>query len=149
MEITCSIDIEASPEVVFYWVGDPERAMSWTSSVSSYKILHKTPDWVGTTFVEVVQDEEGKTEMRGEVIAYEANRSMAFHLEGKFNIADVSYHLEEIESGTRLTQHADIQFKGVLRIMNLFMGSTFKKKILSQQQSEFEKLKELCEADGK
>jgi carbon monoxide dehydrogenase subunit G len=148
MEITCSIDIDASPEKVFYWVGDPERAMAYTSSVSSYKILHKTPDWVGTTFVEVVQDEEGKTEMHGKVIAFEPNRSMAFHLEGEYNIADVTYHLEVIESGTRLTQHANIQFKGVVRIMSLFMGSTFKKKILSQQQSEFEKLKELCEADG-
>lgn len=148
MEISCSVDIKAPPEKVFYWVGDPERAMSWTSSVSSYQITHKTPGWVGTTFVEVVQDEEGKTEMHGEVIAYEPNRSMVFHLEGKYNIADVTYRLEEIESGTRLTQHADIQFKGIVRIMSLLMGSTFKSKILSQQQSEFDKLKELCEADG-
>jgi carbon monoxide dehydrogenase subunit G len=148
MEIICSIDIKASPEKVFYWVGDPQRAMSWTSSVSSYEILHKTPDWVGTTFVEVVQDEEGKTEMHGEVTAYEPNRSMAFHLEGKYNIADVKYRLEEIESGTRLTQTANIQFKSLVRFMSLFMGSAFKKKILSQQQDEFKKLKELCEADG-
>ena len=148
MEISYTIDINTTPDKVFYWIGDPERAMVWTSNVSSYQVLHETPEMVGTTFVETVEDEGGRTEMHGVVTDFIPNQLIAFHLSGKYNVVDVEYRLEEIETGTCLTQHANIRFKSFLKLISLFMEPAFKKKNLSQLQSEFDRLKELCEEDA-
>ena len=43
MEISYTIDINATPEKVFYWLGNPERAMVWMTSVTKTELLHETP----------------------------------------------------------------------------------------------------------
>ena len=53
--------------------------------------------------------------------------------------------VEENGRETELSQNAEVRFKGVLRIMSVVIGPLLKKKIAAQAQSEFAKLKELCE----
>jgi uncharacterized protein YndB with AHSA1/START domain len=145
MKITYSIEIDSPPEQVFYWIGDPERAKVWMTSVTHTETLHQTPDWVGTTFREVVEDDEGSTELHGVVTGYQPNRSMGFHLSGKYNVADVEYHLEDIGGRTRLTQQTAMRFKGLAGVLSVFMGPVFKRQIVAQLDAEFARLKELCE----
>jgi carbon monoxide dehydrogenase subunit G len=145
MKISYSIEIDSKPEEVFRWIKDPERAMVWMSSVSKYEILHETPNMVGTTGREIVEENGRCTELQVVVTAYKPNRLISFHLSGEFNSVDVEYRLEEIEDRTRLTWNADIRFKSFVRVLSLFMGATFKKKIMDQSKAEFTKLKELCE----
>jgi uncharacterized protein YndB with AHSA1/START domain len=145
MKITYSIEINSPPERVFYWIGDPERAKVWMTSVTHTEILHKTPGWVGTTFREVVEGDEGSTELHGVVTGYQPNRSMGFHLSGKYNVADVEYHLEDIGDRTRLTQQTAMRFKGLAGVLSVFMGPVFKRQIVAQLDAEFARLKELCE----
>ena len=145
MKLHFEIDIAAPPEKVFHWLENPERAMQWMNSVAGGEILHKTEGWVGTTFRETVADESGSTEMRGVITEYHANHSMGFHLEGKFNHADVRYLLEPIEGGTRLVQQGEVRFKSLTRVLMLFLGPVFKAKIAKQSMAEFHKLKQLCE----
>ena len=47
-----------------------------------------------------------------------------------------------------MTQNAEIHFKGILRILSIFIGHFFKKKFMEQSQSDFFRLKELCERDA-
>ena len=97
MKISHAIDILSPPEDVFLWIGSPERAMGWMTSVSRTEFLHRTPDMVGATFREVVADEKGSTELQGVVTDYRPNQRIAFHLYGPYNVVDVEYRLETIE----------------------------------------------------
>jgi carbon monoxide dehydrogenase subunit G len=147
MRISNSVLIQNTPEEIFYWLEDPGRAMEWMSSVSKTEIIQEVPGMVGTTFREYIEEEGRGTEMRGVVTEFMPGRRMAFHLEGDYNTVEVSYSLEEKGEATLLSQEAEIRFKGLLGIFSLILGSTFKKKLISQSQSELARLKELCERD--
>ncbi len=145
MKISHTIDILRPPEDVFLWIGSPERAMVWMTSVSKTEFLHRTPEVIGTTFREVVADENGSTELQGVVTDYRPDQRIAFHLSGTYNIVDVEYRLEAIEGRTRLTQTADVRFKSFLWLLSIVMAPIFKRKLLEQVRREFADLKELCE----
>ena len=145
MKITSSIDIKNTPEVVFSWIENPKKAMEWMTSVPSGEILHETPDRVGTTFREVVEDEDGSIEMHGMITGFEADKLIAFHLESRVNIVDVEYRVEKIDEGTRLDYDANIKWKFPVNIISIFMGSKMRQSILAQLQDELNKLKALCE----
>lgn len=115
------------------------------TSVSEGEILHETPDRVGTTFREVVQDENGSIEMHGTITGFEINKSIAFHLESRVNIIDVEYSVEKIDEGTRLIYRAKIKWKFPVNIISIFLGNKMKQNILAQLQDELCALKELCE----
>ena len=55
---------------------------------------------MGTTFREVVQDENGSLEMQGVITGFEAEKSIAFHLESRLNVVDVEYRLEATTQGS-------------------------------------------------
>lgn len=145
MEITSSIAIKNTPEAVFGWLENPEKARVWMTSVSEGEILHETPDRVGTTFREVVQDENDSIEMYGTITGFEMNKSIAFHLESRVNIVDVEYSVEKIDEGTRLSYRAKIKWKFPVNIISIFMGNKMRQNILAQLQDELCALKELCE----
>jgi uncharacterized protein YndB with AHSA1/START domain len=145
MKISYTVDISNKPEEVFLWINNPERAMVWMSSVSKTELLRETSDMVGTTFREIVEEDGRGTELHGVITDYRPNELISFHLSGKFNVVDVEYRLEEIENHTRLTQNANVRFKSFVKVLSIFMGPMFKKKIMDQLQKEFATLKELCE----
>lgn len=148
MRISCSIDINASTEAVFGWLKDPEKAKVWMNSVSKTEILHQTPDMVGTTFRETVEEDGRGTELHGVITAYSPDESIAFHLSGDYNVVDVEYRVEGIGDCTRLTTNATVRFKGLAWVMSLLMGAAFERKIVEQTQAEFARLKEWCEGDA-
>jgi carbon monoxide dehydrogenase subunit G len=145
MKISSSINIKSSPEVVFGWLENPEKAMQWMTSVSGGEILHETPERVGTTFREVVEDESGSMEMHGMITGFEADKSIAFHLESRVNIVDVEYRVEKSDGETCLDYQANVKWKFPVNIISIFMGKKMRQSILAQLQDELNKLKELCE----
>ena len=145
MKISHSIEIERSPEEVFTWIKDPERAKEWMTSVSEGEMLTGDPNTVGSTFREVVRDENGETEIHGVVTGFEENQMISFHLSGEYNTVDVEFHVKKVGNRTRVTQNADIRWRGFMKVMSIFLGGRIKKEIMAQSQSEFEKLKTLCE----
>jgi len=138
--------IKATTEKVWYWIGDPEHAVKWQTNVSKTEILRKTPNMIGTTFRETIEENGSSTEMEGVVTDYRENQVLAMHLSGKYNVVDVEWHIEESESQyTRLVVNSDIRFKSFLKILSFLFRPVFKKKITEQLQVEFARLKELCE----
>ena len=136
MEIIYIVEIQANPEKVFYWLGDPRQAKEWMTSVTGTEIIKQTDDMVGTTFREIVSDDSGSTELTGVVTDYVPEKRIAFHLEGQYNRVNVAYILEEKQDCTKLTMNADVRFKGFLMIMMFFVGPVFKKKIVAQYEEE-------------
>jgi len=145
MKISHSIDIEGSPEKVFAWIKDPERAREWMTSVSEGEMLTGDPNTVGSTFREVVHDQNGETELHGVVTGFEENQLISFHLSGKYNTVGVEFRVEKIGERTRVTQTADIRWRSFMKFMSIFLGRRIKKGITAQSQREFAMLKELCE----
>jgi len=142
------MEIKSTPEEVWYWLGTPERAMVWQTNVSKTEILQKTPNWIGTTFRETIEENGRSTEMQGIVTDYRENQSLAMHLSGKYNTVDVGWHIEKMGEYTHLTIKADIRFKSFVRLMSILFWPAFKKNALRQLQKEFDRLKELCERDN-
>ena len=145
MKLIYTIDINSTPENVFSWIGNPEKALVWQTSVAGGEIINETPDMIGTTFRETVAENGRGVEMRGIVTDYRENQAMAMHLESKYNIVDVDYRIEEIEGCTRVTMSSNIRFKSFLKIMSIILWPAFKKKTLKQLDGEYARLKELCE----
>jgi uncharacterized protein YndB with AHSA1/START domain len=146
MRIVISIDIDAQPEEVWYWLGDPERARTWMTSVGRTEYIQRTPDLVGSTFREYVQEGGRGTWLTGRIVNYVPNQHFAVHLEGDYNIVDVDFSLEAVGEGTRLTQSAEMRFKGLLRLTGLILGRNIREHIIRHSSAELASLKALCEA---
>lgn len=147
MKLAYTIDINSTPEIVFSWLSTPERAMMWQTSVSKTEILHETPNMIGTTFREIVEENGRRVEMNGVVTDYRKDQVLAMHLDSKYNNVDVEYRLEEIGGRTRLTMISNIRLRSFLRVFSIILWPAFKKKLLRQLNREYARLKELCERD--
>ena len=119
--------------------------MVWQTNVSKTEILEKTPDWIGTTFRETIEEGGGSTEMQGVVTDYKENQSLAMHMSGKYNVVDVEWRIKEMGKYTRLTVNSNIRFKSFLRFFSIILWPAFKRNIRGQLGREYTKLKELCE----
>lgn len=145
MKLIYKIDINNTPIKVFSWLGTPEKAMEWQSNVSQITVLHQTPDMIGTTFSEVIEEDGKSVKMSGVVTDYRKNELLAMHLDGKYNSVDVKYRLEDLIGRTHLIVSSNIKFKSFLRIATIVLWPVFKRKLLKQLNQEYSKLKALCE----
>ena len=70
MKISTIIDIYSQPEEVFGWINEPDKAIRWQKGVKSGEIIKETPDKIGTTFKEVMEENGNSLIMFGEIIDY-------------------------------------------------------------------------------
>jgi uncharacterized protein YndB with AHSA1/START domain len=145
VKISSTIDIKSTPDVVFGWLGTPEKAMAWMTSVSKTEILHQTADMVGTRFREVLGGDGGEMEMLGVITGYVPDKSISFHLDSRVNIVDVEYCLEETDAGVRVVEDATVRWKFPLNVLSFLMGRKMRAGIMSQIEAEFQALKVICE----
>jgi hypothetical protein len=122
--------------------------MVWQTNVSKTEILKETPNWIGTTFRETIEENGSGTEMEGVVTDYRENQALAMHLSGKYNVVDVEWRIEQRGEHTLLTLYSNIRFRSFIKILSILVRPVFKKKITEQLQVEFTKLKGLCESDN-
>jgi hypothetical protein len=145
MQIIHTIKISRSPDEVFPWIGNPEKALKWQINVAGSRILNQVEGMVGTTFEETISDRKGSTTLKGVITKWETNKLVAFQLEGQYNRVETEFQLEPDNGYTKVIQRAKIEFISFTRFIMFFMGSFFKKKIEKEYSSQFERLKNLCE----
>lgn len=145
MKLEHTLEIKSTPELVFDWIGDHQKARRWQPGVSSDEILNQTPDMVGTTFKETVEEDGQQLEMEGVITRYQPPQAIDFHIISRIHILDNAFHLEAIPDGTRLTNQINIRWKFPMSVMSLFIGGKIRANIHAQQQKELGKLKEFCE----
>lgn len=147
MKITFSTSISCPPEKVFPWIAEPEKALLWQKGVKKNEIIVDTPERVGTTFWEEME-EDGKTlEMNGIITEYVPNQSISFHLESRIHRLDVSYSVTGDKNKSTIAVDTNIHWKFPMNVMSLFLGSKIREGILRQTESELGELKRLCEKD--
>ena len=147
MKFTYTMDINCTTEKVWYWLGDPERAKVWQTNISKTEILVKTPNWIGTTFRETVEENGRRTEMQGVVTDYRENQSLSMHMSSKYNMVDVEWRISERGNFTRITMNSNIQFKSFLKFISIILWPAFKRSVQKQLDKECAHLKKLCEQD--
>ena len=147
MRITISVDLSCRPNEVFPWIAEPKKAMLWQKGVKGGKILKETPEKIGTTFEEVMEEDGNSLVMFGVITDYVQNELIAFHLHSKIHKLDVIYSIKGNKNKSTVTVESVIHWKFPMNIMSIFIGRKIKEKILKQTESEFSKLVKLCESE--
>ncbi len=145
MRIACQKLIARPPEAVFPWIAVPEKALKWQKNVRSGVVLVSTPEVVGTTFRETVEENGRSLEMRGEITHYAENRMIGFHLVSRIHAVDVAYSVEPAEGGTTVRVLADIRWRFPMNAVALFLGRKMQRELEAQMDSELLELARLCE----
>jgi uncharacterized protein YndB with AHSA1/START domain len=145
MKISTTIDIYSQPEEVFSWINEPNKAMRWQKGVKSGEIIKETPDKIGTTFKEVMEENGESLIMYGEIIDYIPNELISFQLESKIHKVHVNYSVKGEMGKSTVLIKSTISWKFPMNIICLIIGFKIKVKILDQTKSELSELKRLCE----
>ena len=145
MKIALAVDISCKPEEVFPWIAEPDKAMRWQKGVKGGEILKETPEKIGTTFREEMEENGNSLVMCGEITNYVPNKLISFHLESKIHRVDVSYSIVGSDNRSTLTAESTIHWKFPMSIISLIIGRKMREGILRQTESEFAELKRLCE----
>lgn len=147
MKITFAVDIFCAPEDVFPWIAEPDKAMQWQEGVKGGEIIKETPERVGTTFREEMEEDGKSIVMYGEITEYVQDKLIAFHLESKIHRVEVSYTIVGQEDKSTVSLDSTINWKFPLNIISLFIGHKMKGGITQQTEFEFAELKRLCETN--
>lgn len=147
MKNSFHIDIDTSPDRVFYWLDDSKRIMKWAKGVVENEDLEITQERVGSTFRQVYEESGRKMEFQGRCTAYEANKRIGVHMVGKMFDLDVDYELEDLGGRTRLTQNSEVKWKGAMKLASPLFTLMAKDQGEKCIKEDFGRLKGLAETD--
>ena len=149
MRINFAIEISCEPDEVFPWLDDPDKAMLWQKGVKKGEIIKETPEKIGTTFIEEMEENGNSLEMRGIITGYVKNQMITFQLESKIHKLDVCYSITGKGGKSLIMAESNIHWKFPMNIMSIILGRKIKEGIRKQTESEFAELKRLCEGSLK
>jgi hypothetical protein len=147
MRISLEKEIARPPETVFPWIAEPGKAMTWQRNVKGGEIILNKPGIIGTTFKEIIEEDGKCLEMHGTITQYVRNKTIGFHLKSRIHEVGVSYSVEGIEKGTKMSIEAIIRWKFPMNIVSLFIGKKMKAGLIEQMESETLELKRICESE--
>ena len=147
MKIITAIDISCIPEEVFSWINNPDKAMHWQKGVKSGEILKETPNKIGTTFKEELEENGKSLVMYGEITDYIPDKLISFHLESKVHKVYVDYSVVGDRNKSTVTVTSIIKWKFPMNIISLIIGHKIRTDILRQTKSELAELKKLNEQE--
>jgi len=145
MRINYTIEIACKAEKVFSWIDEPEKAMRWQKGVKNGEIIKETPQRIGTTFKEEMEENGKSLIMFGEITNYIPQILISFHLESKIHQVEVKYEVSGDQKKSKVSMESIINWKFPMNVISLFIGQKIKDKIYKQTESEFCELKRLCE----
>jgi len=149
MKMTVAIDVSCRREELFPWVAEPNKAMCWQKGVKGGRILRQTPEKIGTTFVEEMEENGKRLSMHGEITGFSEDQSISFHLESRIHRVDVTYSILSKEHGCTFAAEFTLRWKFPMNLVCLFAGAKIRESILRQTRAEFAELKKLCEKNQK
>lgn len=147
MKIHYAIELSCEPDEVFTWIDNPEKAMLWQKGVKKGEIIKETPEKIGTTFIEEMEDNGNSLEMRGVITGYIRNKMITFQLESKIHKLEVCYSVTGKDGSSVVTVESNIHWKFPMNIMSIILGRKIKEGIMKQTGIELAELKRLCEKE--
>ena len=147
MRICVTTKLSGEPDQVFTWIDNPEKAMLWQKGVKKGEITQETPEKIGTTFIEEMEEDGNRLEIRGVITGYSKNKMIAFHLESKIHKLDVIYSIKGENGNSVITVESNIHWQFPMSLVSLILGRRIKAGIVKQTEAEFAELKRLCEEE--
>ena len=116
------IDVERPIEEVYAYLADFENVPSWNYAIEVTEKTSDGPVGVGTTYRQV-RTLPSMSEETFELTAYEPHRSLGLSgTLGPFS-AELEYHLEPLDRGTRLTNEVELRPRGILGTLGQLAAS--------------------------
>lgn len=143
MKLTLATQVSGRPDEVFPWIDNPDKAMLWQKGVKKGEILVETPEKIGTTFIEDMEEGGNSLVMHGVITRYVKNKMIAFQLESKIHRLAVCYSITGDGGKSQITVESNIHWKFPMNIMSIVLGRKIKEGILKQTDLEFAELKRL------
>ena len=140
--VRAEITINRAPGDVFEYVANIENFPAW-QDVEEAAYTSEGPPGVGSTWrVRVKVLPMWKARFSGRITGYDPPHKASFESgEGAPFAAGGSYSLEPIEGGTNLTFDGTVRMRGLLKLIEPLVGTSFRK----QSAAELRKLKEVLE----
>jgi uncharacterized protein YndB with AHSA1/START domain len=134
--------IDADRATVWRFFDDPDNMTRWQPTLKSFKHISGTPGQPDAVS-ELVYDENGREIVMIETITSRREPSfLGGTYESKWGTVVIFNHFEETDTGkTRWASNANYVFKGIMKIMALFMH----KSICSRTDSDMGRFKLLVE----
>ena len=111
-KVTMSIEIGASPEKVFTFMGDLEKLNELTKGFVKNEITSKEPIGVGSTGHTIIYNKSGgkQAEFDMEITEFEKNKKVTMRTVGKSKMkVNIKYVYEPTATGTKLTKTTDYE----------------------------------------
>lgn len=115
---TETVQVAASPEVVYDLVSDVTRTGEWSPTCRECRWEEGEPATVGAVFVGRNETPERTWETRSRVVVADPGTAFAWHVGEGF--VHWRYELEAADGGTRLTQRWEVLPAGVERFEELY-----------------------------
>jgi carbon monoxide dehydrogenase subunit G len=121
------IEVALAPDDVFAYLSDFANAAEWDPGIVEARRLTPAPTAAGSRF-EVTALFRGRRQRFEYVVTeYEQGTRVALRGEGEKAVSDDVITVTASEGGTRVSYEADLRLKGVYRVAEPFLGSTFER----------------------
>ena len=135
-----SIHLDHPAQQVFSFLVDLQKLPMWQSNLIKTETLTEGPLRVGSRFREVRKLRGRKSEIEGEISAFEPNQRLATKTVNQPHVT-ISYALDPEDGGTRLSYQFAMQTTGLMRLLEpMILGSVRK-----ESDSDLQRLKQLLE----
>jgi carbon monoxide dehydrogenase subunit G len=120
------IEVTAAAGAAFAYLSDFSNAAEWDPGIAEARRLTPAPTELGSRF-EVIALFRGRRQ-RFEYVVTELveGTRVALHGEGEKAVSDDVISVTPYEGGTRVAYEADLRLKGVYRVAEPFLRSTFR-----------------------
>jgi carbon monoxide dehydrogenase subunit G len=120
------IEVTAAAGAAFAYLADFANAAEWDPGIAEARRLTPAPTRVGSRF-EVVALFRGRRQRFEYVVTeFEDGSRIALRGEGERALSDDVVTVAPRATGSRITYEADLRLKGVFRVAEPFLGSTFR-----------------------
>jgi carbon monoxide dehydrogenase subunit G len=140
--IETSIDIQRPVEAIFAFVADQRHNPEWVGSIKQVQVTPDGPPTVGTQVKARVSFLGVQLEATTQITALEPNRSFSFKGSSGPASIEATFRFEAVGSGTRLSATFQVEPGGLFKVA----GPVFAGQVKKQQEADFQRLKELLEA---
>jgi carbon monoxide dehydrogenase subunit G len=127
MQYAREIEVPMPADEAFAYLADFSRAVEWDPGIEEARRLTPEPTAVGSRFEVIAVFRGNRQRFEYVVTEFEDGRRIALRGEGDKALSDDVITVSESNGGTRIGYEADIRLKGVFRVAEPFLRSTFRR----------------------
>jgi len=125
MRYTREIEVPTPPEETFAYLSDFSTTAEWDPGIAEARRLTPEPTALGSRFELISTFGGNRQRFEYVVTEFEDGKRIALHGDGQQAVTDDFITVAPTANGTRIGYEADIRLKGVRRIAEPFLRSTF------------------------